>query len=92
MKLSLFDALKVTGIGLVVVFAVLFLLILMIELIHVLLKEKTKKSNRVLNLAQVPTGEGIYADEEFLAAVSAAVSQAIDMPNGSFEIKSIKEK
>lgn len=104
MEITVIDGLLITLIGLVVVFAVLFILVGMIELLHLVLKDRKQapkqvkakneapKPPRVLHPVAVPTGDAIEQDGEFLAAVSAAVATYINKPNGSFEIKSIKEK
>lgn len=103
MEITVMDGLLITLIGLVVVFAVLFILVMMIELLHFILKDRKKaekpqqvkqeiKKPRVLYPVQVPSGDAIEKDGEFIAAVSAAVASYINKPNGSFEIKSIKEK
>lgn len=109
--LSISEALKVTAIGLLVVFAVLFILILFIELLHAVVTagEKAVKTDKVKDSAKpvsaddgkrisagtyasVPDAKDAPQDGEFIAAVSAAVSVATGRPNGSFVIKSIKEK
>lgn len=103
MKITVMDGLLITLIGLVVVFAILFILVMLIEFLHLILKDKKKsekqeqakqepKKARVLHPVAVPCGDAIEKDGEFIAAVSAAVATYISKPNGSFEIKSIKEK
>lgn len=87
-QLDILEALKVTAIGLVVVFAVLAILILLIEFLHEILKENKKKAEK----ATLPEADAIEQDGEFLAAVSAAISAYINKPEGTFTIKSIKEK
>jgi len=101
--LSMGDALKTTAIGLIVVFAVLFLLILSIELLHVILKDKKAqeikkevepiKEERISAgvMAEAPEIENAAEDGEFIAAVSSAISVYIGKPNSSFVIKSIKK-
>ena len=102
MEITVIDGLFITLIGLVVVFAVLLILVGLIELLHIILKdrkpaEKTAQAQteeprapRVLHPVAVPLGDAIEKDGEFLAAVSAAVASYINKLNGSFEIKSIK--
>ena len=103
MEITVMEGLLITLIGLVVVFAVLFILVMMIELLHLILKDKKNvekqepvkqepKKARVLHPVAVPSGGAIEADGEFIAAVSLAIATYINKPNGSFEIKSIKEK
>ncbi len=102
-KLSVLEALKVTAIGLLVVFAILAILILFIELLHIVLKEKTpdtevktvKENTQRISagvMAQAPDATDAPNDPEFLAAVSTAISVYTGKPNGSFKIKSIKNK
>ena len=100
--LSITDSLKVTAIGLLVVFAVLAILIFFIEGIHAVFKDRKPKAETKAErtpvkqqpeerisagvMAEVPPAE----EAEFIAAVSAAVSLATGKPNTSFVIKSIK--
>lgn len=103
MEITVMDGLLITLIGLVVVFAILCILVLLIEFLHFILKDRKQvekpqevkqepKKARVLHPVEVPTGDAIEKDGEFIAAVSAAIASYINKPNGSFEIKSIKEK
>lgn len=103
--LSIADSLKVTAIGLLVVFAVLAILIFFIEGIHAVFKDRKPKTETKAEtapikqpekrisagvMAEVPSAENAAEDGEFIAAVSAAVSLATGKPNTSFVIKSIK--
>ena len=103
--LSITDSLKVTAIGLLVVFAVLAILIFFIEGIHAVFKDRKPKTeakaeNTPLNrpeerisagvMAEVPLAENAAEDGEFVAAISAAISLATGKPNISFVIKSIQ--
>lgn len=108
-QLSMGEALQVTAIGLAVVFAILAILIMFIELLHLTVnisgrkKESKAPEKQVANgddgkrisagvTATVPTAADAGSDAEFIAAVSAAISVATGRDNGSFTIKSIKEK
>ena len=104
--LSITDSLKVTAIGLLVVFAVLAILIFFIEGIHAVFKDRKPKAETKAErtpvkqqpeerisagvMAEAPPAEEAAEDGEFVAAVSAAVSLATGKPNTSFVIKSIK--
>ncbi len=101
--LSITDSLKVTIIGLLVVFAVLAILILFIEGMHAVFKDRKHKTDtksapakqpeeRISAgvVAAVPSAEEAAQDGEFIAAVSAAISLTTGKPNTSFVIKSIK--
>lgn len=107
--LSIGEALKVTAIGLLVVFAVLAILILFIELLHFAVniggnKKKAAPKAAPAAVAGNDDGKRISAgvmasvpdepakDAEFIAAVSAAITAVTGKENGSFTIKSIKEK
>lgn len=102
--LSITDSLKVTAIGLLVVFAVLAILIFFIEGIHAVFKDRAPKAaedkaEAALEPAQQRISAGVMAeipenaaeDGAFIAAVSAAISLTTGKPNTSFVIKSIKK-
>lgn len=101
--LSIPEALKVTAIGLIIVFAVLALLIVCIELLHALLKDRipaaqnapkaTAAQERISAgvMAEVPDAQDAANDGEFIAAVSAAINATTGKSNESFVIKSIKK-
>ena len=101
-ELGTMDSLKVMGLGLLVVFSVLAMLIVLIEVLHATLKDK--KTAPVENVQHAPKPEkrisaGVMAeapesakageDPEFIAAVSAAITCVTG--NANFKIKSIKK-
>lgn len=98
---SVTDSLKVTVIGLLVVFAVLAIIIVLIEALHAVLKDKKeeapapvieKKVEKRISagvMAEAPDAEKAVDDPEFIAAVSAAITYATG--NADFKIKSIKK-
>ena len=104
-ELSIINSLMVTLIGVGVVFAMLALLVVIVELLHFVLKEnkeakpadapvaEQKPEQRISAgvMADVPEAENAKDDGEFLAALSTAISVATGKPNGSFKIKSIKK-
>ncbi|MBR6765336.1 MAG: OadG family protein [Clostridia bacterium] len=96
------DSLKVTLIGLVVVFAVLAILIVLIEALHAMLKEsktadapkvevKKEPDQRISAgvMADAPEASEAEHDGDFIAAVSAAITCVTG--NANFKIKSIKK-
>lgn len=95
------DSLKVTAIGLIVVFAVLAILIVLIEALHFALKErkteevpapiKQREEKRISAgvVAEVPEASEAEKDPEFIAAISSAITCATG--NANFKIKSIKK-
>ena len=99
------DSLKVTAIGLIVVFAVLAILIVLIEALHFVLKERkqpaaekapqpvqTQKEEKRISagvMAEVPEASDAEKDGDFIAAISAAITCATG--NSDFKIKSIKK-
>ena len=96
------DSLKVTAIGLIVVFAVLAILIVLIEALHFALKERkteepipapTKQVDETRIsagvMAEVPEASEAENDGEFIAAVSSAITCVTG--NSNFKIKSIKK-
>ena len=102
-QLQLVDSLKYTAIGVLVVFAVLVILIVLIESLHVMLKDKQtpvqktqQKANPVEEkrisagvMAEAPEADKAQDDGDFIAAVSAAITCATG--NSNFKIKSIKK-
>ncbi len=96
------DSLKVTAIGLIVVFAVLAILIVLIEALHFVLKDRKKEEpapapkkqqeeKRISAgvMADVPEADKAQEDAEFIAAVSSAITCVTG--NANFKIKSIKK-
>ena len=102
-KLSTMDSFKVMGLGLLVVFAVLAILIVLIEALHAAFKdgkkeavatpvEQAKQPEKRISagiMADVPEANEAEKDEEFIAAVSAVITSVTG--NGNFKIKSIKK-
>lgn len=98
------DSLKVTAIGLIVVFAVLAILIVLIEALHFVLKERKqpaevkpqpaapKKEEKRISpgvMAEAPEASDAENDGDFIAAISAAITCVTG--NSDFKIKSIKK-
>ena len=98
------DSLKVTAIGLIVVFAVLAILIVLIEALHFVLKERKqsaeaktqpaapiKEEKRISAgvMAGAPEATDADKDGDFIAAISAAITCVTG--NSDFKIKSIKK-
>ena len=101
-SLGFVDSLKYTAIGVLTVFGVLVLLILLIELLHAMLKDKkvakaqpvqktTEPEKRISAgvMAEVPEASEAAKDEEFIAAISSAITCVTG--NANFKIKSIKK-
>ncbi len=105
--LTVNDSLMVMVTGLVVVFAVLALLVAVVEVLHFVLKDRkqteeadavapaksTEAEQRISAgiMAEVPEAQDAAGDSEFIAAISAAISVVTGKPNGTFKIKSIKK-
>ena len=98
------DSLKVTAIGLIVVFAILAILIVLIEALHFVLKERkqpqqektqapapAKEEKRISAgvMAEAPDALDAEKDGDFIAAISAAITCVTG--NSNFKIKSIKK-
>ena len=102
-KLNVWDSLKVTGIGLLVVFAVLAIIIVLIEALHAAFKERKKEDVKQETIqakepekrisagvmAEVPEATDAEKDGDFIAAISAAITCVTG--NSDFKIKSIKK-
>ncbi len=102
-KLNVWDSLKVTGIGLLVVFAVLAIIIVLIEALHAAFKERKKEDVKQETtqakepekrisagvMAEVPEATDADKDGDFIAAISAAITCVTG--NSDFKIKSIKK-
>lgn len=104
-KLNVTDALKVTGIGLLVVFSVLAIIIVLIEALHAAFKEKKndvpkeapvqtpapKEEKRISPgvMAEVPEASDADKDGDLIAAISAVITCATG--HSDFKIKSIKK-
>ncbi|MBE7091761.1 MAG: hypothetical protein E7365_01075 [Clostridiales bacterium] len=98
---SITDSLKVTAIGILVVFAILAIIIVLIEALHTVLKDKKeeapapaveKKVEKRISagvMADVPDADNAQNDPEFIAAVSSAITCVTG--NANFKIKSIKK-
>lgn len=100
--LEFVDSLKYTAIGVLTVFAVLALLIVLIELLHAVLKEKKEAAAQPVQkaaepekrisagvMAEVPEASEAEKDEEFIAAISSAITCVTG--NANFKIKTIKK-
>jgi Na+-transporting methylmalonyl-CoA/oxaloacetate decarboxylase gamma subunit len=97
------DSLKVTAIGLIVVFTVLAILIVLIEALHLALKDRkgevpkqavqvNKEPEKRISagvMAEAPEASDAENDGDFIAAVSAAITCVTG--NSNFKIKSIKK-
>ncbi len=104
-KLNVTDSLKVMGIGLLVVFAVLAIIIVLIEVLHAAFKERKKavleeapvktsapeEEKRISagTMADAPEIADAEKDGEFIAAISAAITCVTG--HSDFKIKSIKK-
>ncbi len=98
------DSLMVTLIGVTVVFAVLAILIVLIEALHFVLKDRKapaettkapvapKKEEKRISagvMAEAPDALEAEKDGDFIAAISAAITCVTG--NSDFKIKSIKK-
>ena len=100
-ELTMIDSLKITAIGVLIVFAMLAMLIVLIEALHAMLKEKkkapapapckeaVKEEKRISAGVMAEISDTPETDGEFIAAVSAAITSVIG--SGDFTIKSIKK-
>ena len=101
--LTMGDSLLVTLIGIVTVFAVLAMLIVLIEALHAAFKDRKKtapanvpvapkKEEKRISagvMADVPEALDAEKDGDFIAAISAAITCVTG--NSDFKIKSIKK-
>ncbi len=102
-KLTIGDSLMVTLIGVVMVFAVLAMLIVLIEALHAAFKDRKKpaaanvpvapkKEEKRISagvMAEAPDAMEAEKDGDFIAAISAAITCVTG--NSDFKIKSIKK-
>ena len=101
-ELTLGDSLKYTATGVLTVFAVLALLIVLIEALHALFKDKATPSKQTAPkaqepekrisagvMAEVPEADKAQDDPEFICAISSAITCVTGHSN--FKIKSIKK-
>ena len=101
-RLSTMDSLKVMGAGLLVVFAVLAILIVLIEVLHAAFKDRKTEVKQEVKaeqkpeerisagvMAEVPEASVAEQDGDFIAAISAVITCATG--SADFKIKSIKK-
>jgi Na+-transporting methylmalonyl-CoA/oxaloacetate decarboxylase gamma subunit len=94
---GIMDALKVTGVSMVLVFGLLVFLMLVIYVQNSLLKifGKEKKKSQVVkvkenNIKEEAVDEVLVDENEIVAAIMAAISACIDVPQERLIVKSIK--
>ncbi|WP_291560638.1 MULTISPECIES: OadG family protein [unclassified Clostridium] len=95
-KLSLIDALGVSAVAMIIVFAVLVILMYIIKFQSFLLKDKKKKIEPVKEeifeplVQEVETIENPQDDLELVAVIMATLSAHLNVPTSGLNIKSIK--
>ena len=92
-----FTALKVSLIGMVIVFAALSIIWAAIEIMHAIVAAATKKKSQQAAPAEESADVALEAPEEsgedeaaVVAAITAAISVMLEEPVGSFRVVSFK--
>lgn len=95
-KLGLIDALGISAVAMIIVFAVLVILMYMIKFQSFLLRDRKKKIEPVKEdtlespLQDVEIIENTQDDLELVAVIMAALSAHLNVPTSELNIKSIK--
>ncbi|WP_461613855.1 OadG family protein [Clostridium sp. Marseille-QA1073] len=95
-KLSLIDALGVSAVAMIIVFAVLVILMYIIKFQSFLLRDKKKEMEPVKEekfepvVQEVETIENPEDDLELVAVIMASLSAHLNVPVSDLNIKSIK--